>query len=265
MPTFEQLSKDDLHRELGTNDTQVLFTGARRRHAINEGLRQFADLTECYMRQATVAFSSGAQEINLNSTTVLPGGDYLRVASQGPVFQISDSNGVTQDLSGDLFPQVSIPFLDHAQQGWRSTVLSYPTGWYLRSSGGALLFGLDHPLYLSTGSTETASLTLPYVAQPSSMTSTGDIPFTLGGLIRQDLRPYHQGLVHYAAHDLEKLRKDQDASDRQLKKFLGYVERYIGATRPKGNRVVRSAVPYFRNARNGGRDRGGLLAPYPYR
>ncbi len=264
MPTFKQLSKDDLHRELGTNDTQVLFTGARRRHAVNEGLRQFADLTECYTRQSTLACGASTQEFNLNSTDVIPGGDYLRVASQGPFFTISDSNGVRQTLTGNQFPQVSVPYLDNAASGWRSTVTAYPTGWYLRSSGGALIFGLDHPLYLSTGSTETASLTIPYVANPSSMTSSGQIPFTLGGLVRTDLVMYHQALVHYAAHDLEKLRKDPEASDRQLKKFLGYVGRYVSAMRPKGNHVVRSAVPYFSRARGRGRDRGGLLAP-PWR
>lgn len=249
MATFEQLSKDDLHRELGSNDTQVLFTGARRRHAINEGLRQFADLTECYIRRSTIACSSGSQEFNLTSTSVIPDGDFIRIASEQPFFEISDSNGVRQTLSGALFPQVSIPFLDHADQGWRSTVLSYPTGWYHRSSGGAMYLGLDHPLYLSTGSTETACLTVPYVAQPSSMTSSGTEPFTLNGQTRSDLRPYHQALVHYAAHDLEKLRKDKEASDGQLKKFLGYVERYVTATRPKGNRTVRTAVAYFRRAR----------------
>ena len=37
--------------------------------------------------------------------------------------------------------------------------------------------------------------------------------------------PFH-GFVHYAAHQLEKLRRDEQASDRQLQKFLGYVQQY---------------------------------------
>lgn len=262
MATFQTLYDDALHTELGTSDTAVLFTTARRKHAINEGLRQFADLTECLVRQSTITASSGVQEYNLNATTVIPAGDFLRVASQQPVFQISDSNGLQQTLSGPDFPQVSVPYLDNAQSGWRSTNLAYPTGWYLRSSGAAQIFGLTSPLYLSTSSTETAQIVLPYVASPSSMTSDTDVPYTVAGLRKNDLLPYHQALVHYAAHDLEKLRKDPEASDRQLQKFLGYVQRYFSATRPKGNRVVRSAVPYFRNARRGGSDRGGLLAPW---
>src|SRR5688500_11460275 len=94
MATFSALYDDALHTELGTNDTAVLVTSARRKHAINEALRQFADLTECLVRQSTITASSGVQEYNLHSTTVLPGGDFLRVATQPPVFQISDSNGL---------------------------------------------------------------------------------------------------------------------------------------------------------------------------
>ena len=256
MASFVDLYDNALHVELGTNDTSVLFTTARRKHAINEGLRQFADLTECLTRQSTIASTAGVQEFNLNSTTVLPAGDYLRVASQGPIFQISDSNGLQQTLAGDDFPQVSIPFLDNAS-GWRSTEAAYPTGWYLRSG---FIFGLTAPLYLSTSSTETAQILLPYVVNPSSMTADTAVPYTLDGLSRADLQPYHQALVHYAAHDLEKLRKDMDASDLQLKKFQGYIQRYLDANRPKGNRVVRTAVSYFARSRGG--DRGGPLAPW---
>ena len=48
-------------------------------------------------------------------------------------------------------------------------------------------------------------------------------------------------------HTLEKLRKDKEASDSQLQAFLGYVSRYIQATRPKGPRAVRTSKSYFRN------------------
>ena len=40
-------------------------------------------------------------------------------------------------------------------------------------------------------------------------------PFTFNSSVRTDLNTYHQGLVHYAAHQMEKLRKDDQASDRQ--------------------------------------------------
>lgn len=262
MASFQTLYDDRLHIELGTNDTSVLFTGARRKAAINEGYRQFADLTECLTRQSTIAVSTSAQEYNLNATTVIPGGDFLRVASQQPIFQVNDSNGVLLTLQGDDFPQVSIPYLDHAEPTWRSTVtVTAPEGWYLREDGGALYFGLKNRIDLANSS-QVAKVVLPYVSKPSSMTSDTDVPFTVGGLTRNDLQPYHQAIVHYAAYDLEKLRKDPDASGKQLKAFQGYVQRYLDAHRPKGNRTVRAAIPYFARARRFGADRGGLLAPW---
>jgi hypothetical protein len=268
MATFSALYDDALHTELGSNDTSVLFTTAKRKAAINEGMRQFADLTECYVKQSTINTTNGTQEFNLNSSVLSTTGEYLRIASQGPVYQVSDSNGLSQTLSGNDFPQVSVPYLDNAQSGWRSTATGIPTGWYLRNDGGAQYFGLNRIVGLSTGSTQTAKVILPYVVKPSSMTADTAVPFTdtVAGLTRSDLQPYHQALAHYGAYKLELLRKDKEASKEQLSAFMGYVQRYKDQTRPRGNRVVRAAVSYFRNAR-GNRDRGGVLVPDwpPYR
>ena len=55
MPTFSELYSTRLTQELGTDDASRLFTTARRKAAINAGLLQFADLTECTLRQSTVA------------------------------------------------------------------------------------------------------------------------------------------------------------------------------------------------------------------
>jgi hypothetical protein len=260
-PTFSDLYDNALHVELGSNDTAVLFTTVRRKHAINEGYRQFAALTECFVRQETINCTQAVQEFNLNSTTVIADGDYIRPATQGPVFQISDSNGLRQTLSGDLFPQVSVPYLDYGSQDWRSTGVGYPTGWYLRSDGGQRFLGVDRPVGLSTSSTETARILWPYIAKPSSMTQDNEVPFAADGLSRSDLYEYRQAFVHYAAHDLEKLRKDKDASDYQLKKFQGYVQRYLDVQRPKGNRVVRAAVSYFSRSRRSS-EGGSPLAPW---
>ena len=261
MATFGDLYQDALDTELGSNDSAVLFTSARRKHAINEGYRQFVDLTECLTRQSTVSVSSSAQEFDLLSTTVLPGGDFLRMADQGPVFQKFDTAGtITMTLAGDDFPQREMQWLDAAQSGWRSTDVGTPTAWYLRKAGGSHYFGLDRPVDVSTS--ETAQLIIPYVPKPSSMTATTNVPFAFSGVVRTDLQPYQQALVHYAAHDLEKLRKDDKASDRQLQKFLGYVQRFIQATRPKGPRGVRAGKSYFKDARRSGYGGGGLLAPW---
>ena len=264
MANFETLYSDALDVELGSNDSAVLFTTARRKHAINEGYRQFVDLTECLTRQSTVTVSSATQEYNLLSTTVLPGGDFDRMAGQGPVYQTFDSNGsLSQTIAGDDFPQRSVTWLDAADNGWRSTEAGTPTAWYLLPNGGQLLFGLSCPPDIS--SNETAQLIIPYVPVVSSMISTGDQPFTVGSTYRADLRNYQQALVHYAAHDLEKLRKDQQASDMQLQKFLGYVQRYLGMTGPKGGQSLRAQKSYFRDARYGHGDLGNPRAPWWYR
>ncbi len=262
MATFESLYSDALDVELGSNDSAVLFTTARRKHAINEGYRQFADLTECLRRQSTISLSTGVQEYNLLSTTVLPAGDFDRASGQAPVYHVLSSDGsLSQTLTGDDFPQRDVTWLDAADPGWRSTEVGTPVAWYLRPDGGSLYFGLSCPPDIS--SNETAKVVFPYIPQVSSMTSTGDQPFTLSSQVRTDLRPYQQALVHYAAHDLEKLRKDPEASDRQLQKFLGYVQRYLQMTRPKGGRTLRATRSYFRDAQSGSGDEYGTpLAPW---
>lgn len=260
MPQFSALWGDALTTELGTNDTSVLFTDARRKHAVNEGYRQFADLTECFVKRSTVTVSSSAQEFNLNSTSVLPGGDFLRVSGEAPVYRKTDTAGNTQDYAGDeSFPQRDIAWLDSAESGWRSTVTGDPAGWYLRRDGGALYFGLDRPADVSTS--ETAELIIPYVALPSSMTSDTAVPFAVSTNYRTDLTPYHQGMVHYAAHLLEKMRRDKQAAQEQLQLFLGYVSRYLAVTRPKGPRSVRAARSYFKQARVSEGERS-LRAPW---
>lgn len=261
MPQFSQLYGDDLTTELGTNDTSVLFTDARRKHALNQGYRQFADLTECFQKRSTITVSSSAQEFNLNSSATLAGSSgFLRIAGEGPVYITTDTAGNQQILAGEDFPQRAIPYLDSADPGWRSTQTpGTPSGWYLRDNGGSQFFGLDCPADVSTS--ETAELLIPFVANPSSMTSDTAIPFAVSTNYRNDLYPYHQGLVHYAAHQMEKLRRDDERADRQMKLFLGYVERYVMQHRKKGANGVRTARSYFKDALRR-RDSDGLLAPW---
>lgn len=243
MPQFSQLWGDDLTTELGSNDTSVLFTDARRKHAVNVGLRQFADLTECLVKQASVSVSSSAREFDLLSTTVIADGDFVRVADQGPVYIKSDTAGNQQVIAGDDFPERRIPFLDAAQSGWRSTTTGDPQGWYLRTDGGSKYFGLDCPANVSTA--ETAELLIPYVPYLSSMTSDSLVPWSS----RVDLSLFQQASVHYAAHLMEKLRRDDERADRQLQQFLGYVQRYNAQKQKKGPKAVRMARSYFRNSR----------------
>jgi hypothetical protein len=262
MPTFQQMWQDDLTTELGTNDTSVLFTDARRKHAINQGYRQFADLTECFVKRSSITVSSSAQEFNLNSSAVMAGSSgYLRMAGEGPAYITTDTAGHQQIAAGDDFPQRAIPYLDSADEGWRSTQTpGEPSGWYLREDGGRLLLGLDCPADVSTS--ETAELIVPFVANPSSMTSDTQMPFAESTNYRHDLYPYHQALVHYAAHQMEKLRRDDERAKAQMQLFMSYVQRYTQQHRKKGTNGVRSARSYFRNAMRRSQGEGGVLAPW---
>ena len=127
-------------------------------------------------------------------------------------------------------------------------------------SGGAWGLGLWRPPTKS--SSQTASLRVPYVAVPFTLTDDTHVPFqqSSGGAARTDLAPYHMAFAHYAAHQLEKLRVAPDDSARQLQLFAAYVQRYIGAKTPKGGTVVKPAHSYFRAARRGP---SGGLRPWP--
>ncbi len=242
MATFGDLYQDAIDYELGGNDSVVLFTTARRKHAINEGLRQFSDLTECWSKSSTITCSNAVAEYNLLSTVNVPGGDFVRLSGQGPTFRHVDASSDVQYVAGADLPRRDISWLDAHAAGWRDSTGGTPESYYLRDEGAAKQFGLYPPPHISTS--ESATILLPYVAKPSSMTSSADVPWSG----RTDLEPYHQALPHYAASKLEKLRKNTEASQSQLAAFLGYVQRFVVSRQPKGGRTIRTTRSYFTDA-----------------
>ena len=248
MATFVDLYTDAIDYELGGNDSVQLFTTVRRKHAINEGLRQFSDLTECWQKSSTITCSNAVSEYNLLSTVNVPGGDFVRLSGQGPTFRHVDGSSDVQYTVGDDFPRRDIQWLDAHAAGWRDSTGGTPESYYLRQEGAALYFGTYPPPHISTS--ESATLLIPYVARPSSMTSDTNVPWSG----RTDLEPFHQALVHYAASKLEKLRKDVEASQSQLAAFLGYVQRFVSQKQPKGGRTIRTTRSYFTDAGRRGSD-----------
>lgn len=244
MPILSSLAATYLDYELGTSSTN-LFTTARRQQAIKLAEQEFADLTGCLERRSTVTVTGGTAEYNLNSTTILPGGDFSLIAAQGPEYHYTDASSNVTYLAGpQLFPQRDIQWLNLYEPGWRqSTGSQTPHAWYLRPDGGALYFGLvDKP---STGSSASAQLLIPYIAVPSTDASSTYVPFTLSTGTRADLDTYHPALVHWAAHHLEKLRMNTVASDRGLQKFAGYVARYLQSKGKKVPNVITFARRYL--------------------
>jgi len=250
---FSTLWNRLLTQELGTDDSTSLFTDARRQAGINDGIREFADLTECHVRVSSLVWAGGTPEVDLNSTAIADQ-DFVRLAAkQSPQVLYTDATSQVTVVAGLDLPQVDVAWLNRYEPGWQiSTVASsqqqLPQRFYERMDGGQHLFGL-WPVP-STGSSASIKVLIPYVAKPPVLQSTDSTvePYTVGSATRRDLRIYHQAVVHYAAYQLEKLRRDDAASDRQLQKFLAYVTRYLQSMRQKGGTALTFARTYFRRS-----------------
>lgn len=246
---FSSLYGARLDEELGTDDNSVLFTTARRKAAVNKGVQEFAELTECFLKESTVTLTGGTREYDLNSSLVIPGEDFVRLSVQQVEFRYVDASSNVTVKTGDDLPRRDIDWLNRYSPGWQtstvaSSVAQMPEFYYERfASGGRMLGFTPVP---STGSSASATAIVPYVARPAVITSDTAEPYQVGALVRRDLRDYHQASVHYAAHQLEKLRRDSDASDRQLQKFLGYVTRWLQNHRVKGGSAITMARNYFK-------------------
>lgn len=249
MAIFSSLYTTRLDRELGAADSTQLFTTARRKGAINEAQEEFARLTNCLERRSSITITGWTGEYDLNA--VLPGQDFYEWAPRGVEFRYVDASSHVTILTGDDLPRRDPLWLDRYEPGWQNStypsttiVQQLPSVWYERFDGGARYLGF-WPLP-SSGSSASMEAFVTYQARPAAMTSDTNEPFMVNSSVRLDLRPYHQALVHYAAHQLEKLRRDDEASDRQLQKFLGYVQQYLQALRRKGGTTLTFARSYFR-------------------
>ena len=253
MTQFSSLYGSRLDRELGSADSTQLFTTARRKAAINEGIQQFADLTECYRSVDVNDWASQQTAANL-STSVGTAADLARLDAEGPVFTHTDTAGNVTIVGGDDLPRVDRAWLTRYRPGWQhSTVstgtLQLPSAYYVTQEAGALLLGV-HPTPSKGSTGATLTVRIPYIARPATLTSDTAEPFTdADGNVRADLRIYHQAVVHYAAAQLEKFRRDTQASAEQMQAFMGYVQRYIGASKRKGGQAIALATNYFRRGR----------------
>ena len=236
MAKFLELYGNALDVQLNSADRAQLFSVARRKHEINEAEREFIRQTECLTKQSTLALStavvagsSGVTEVDLSTNVT----DMLWLSAQPLELRHTDSNSVITYYSRDELRRRDIPYLDRYKAGWRTASASVPEDYYLREDGGARYLGLTPPP--SFGSTaETWEAVIGYVAWPTSMTNDSAVAFSS----QAHLRPWHQALVHFAAARLEKLRGDDEASDRQAGMFAGYVADYLRRQRPKGGSQV---------------------------
>ena len=261
---FSELFTDRLDEELGTDDSTRLFTTARRKEGINEGLRQFADLTECFTKESSFTCSNGVREYDVLSTVNTTAGDFIRLSDQQPEYRLVSSNstaiGSTQHTAGDDFRYTTVQWLDQYEPGWRNSTGNTPRYYYRRNQGGKSLFGMYPPPKI--GSSEVGTLRVPYVARPSSLSSDTDVPFKDAALEdRNDLEPYHQAFSHYGAFRLEKLRVQPQESANQYQAFLTFVTRFLSRQQPKGGTTAKTVRNYFGEVR--ARRGSGGLRPWP--
>lgn len=233
---FSQLYGVELDRELGSASL-VLFTAVRRKAAINAAQLEWTERTDCLPRQMSVPLIDATQEYDLDSRI----SDFAGLSEQGISIKIV-SGTTTRYLEGDDLRLTTVARLDQEQPGWRAVSAGTPTHLYLRRDGGAVKLGC-HPMPAITAGDVWTAL-VGSEAIPDDLVDDADEPFTVQGNPIRSLRPYHRALVHFAAYDLEKLRKDTARGAIQLQLFESYVVRYTGKQKPKGGQSVRMARNY---------------------
>lgn len=237
---FSDLYGTVLDTELGTADRSVRFTLALRKQFVNEGQREFNALTSCFVRRAAVAVVDETPEYDLESTGIIAAGDYLWPSkTSASLKRVGTATAYTE---GPDLPYMTEEELNQTRPNWRAESPGVPRCWYLREDGGASYVGLFPAPDIPSG--ETWTVLWPYVAQPPDLSADADEPFTVSSNAKTTLRPYHRALAHYAAAQLEKLRKDVAAVQRQMQAFTGYVARYTGDQQPRRGTQIRLAHDY---------------------
>lgn len=239
---FSELYGELLDQELASEDRTKRFTTARRKAAINKGQREFVKLTECLQRQGSIPIVSSTAEYDLEVLT-----DFTWLTKQGIEVAILQADATYRYLSGRDFPLRTIDWLNRFSPGWRSATAGTPSAWYQREDGGHVYLGLTAAPSVPVG--ETWSITVPYLAIPSDMVDDTDGPFVINSNAKTSLWPWHQALVHYAAAQLEKLRKERERSDEQMKTFAGYVADYLQKQRQRGGSQVTFVRDYQAESR----------------
>jgi hypothetical protein len=241
--TFLQLYGEQLDKELGSNDSSLLFTTAKRKAEINRAQAWFVEQTECLVREATISIVDGTQEYDLEASI----SDFLRISKQNVELKIAPSSGDPTYYTGkDLFPRRDIAWLNAHEPGWKNSDSGRPECHYIQDDGGLVSIGIVPVPDVLSG--ETWTLTVPYVARPTDMSADADEPFTVSSNVKKSLSPWHDALVYYAASELEKLRKNTPRSLELLQYAQARVQDYKARMQPKGGSHITFARDYRREA-----------------
>lgn len=239
--TFLQLYGEQLHHELGSQDTTELFTTARRKDAINRAQDRFVLQTKCTERLGTISLVDGTGEYDVEALLtdwIMPLGD--------PSIKIVESGVTDRYIEGQDLARMDPPKLNIHEPGWRATSAQTPFRYYWRREGGRDFLGFYPPLDLTA--TQTGSALVPYLADPSDLSLDADEPFTVSSNVVITMRPYHQALVHYAASRLELLRKNYTRSKEQLQFYSGFVAEYMAKESEQQEQTIWFARDYLQEA-----------------
>ncbi len=235
--TFLQLYGIELDRELASAST-ALFTVARRKAAINWAQLEFVKQTECLKRNTTIPLVDETSEYDIEATVT----DFGFLAKAGPSIRITPVSGSVRYIQGDDLEYTSVERLNIQRPGWRAEPAGTPDSYYLDPDGGAMNLGLVPAPAITAG--DTWVLMLPYIIIPNTLVDDADEPFTVGANSIRSLRFFHRALVHGAAYDLEKFRKDTARQAAQFQLFQLYIAQYATARKPKGGQQIRLATHY---------------------
>lgn len=238
---FSDLYSTDLSTELGSADV-IRFTTVLRKRYVNEGQRVFNEQTSCFVRRFSIALTTSVSEYDLESTGVITAADYLWPSKTTASLKRVDASAIATYVEGPDLPFKSEEELNQTRSNWRAESAGTPDCWTIRDDGGSQYIVLVPAPSIPAG--ETWTLLWPYVAQPADMSGDSDEPYSISGNARTTLRPYHRGILHYAAAQIEKLRKNVDGVDRQMKSFAAVVAKYFTDQQPKRGSSIRLAVNY---------------------
>lgn len=247
---FGELYGEALSHELGSADTSELFTTVRRKSAINRAQREFARLTQCFVVELTVALTLDLAVYNMDAATS-PIDQFVNFVAKP--LRLKRTVTASGDVTETRLARHDEAWLDRHRSGWRTRPQSgTPDVWALRAESGDNTVIIDPPP--DVPATETWDLIVPAQLTPPDMTGDADQPFSYLANPITSLEPYHWALAHYAAAQLERLRKDREAVESQLAMFGSYVQDFKATRRPRGGdlRVTQTRDYLQRSRMTGG-------------
>jgi len=234
--TFADLYGDRLDEALGTGDRSGLFTIARRKAAINEAQTWFLTQTSCLSKTWPITLVQATGEYDLEE--LVTDDTFLFInPKQGPRIEVTDAHGNTTVFSGEEeFPRRTVPWLNEYRDGWQADKPGMPDCWYEREEGAESIIGVTPPPDLN-GST--LVLQVPYVYSPQALVQDTDEPFTVAGVTKRSIAPWHDALGFRAAARLELLRKGLDRSEIMQTLAQQRVDEYNARTTVVGPQRLR--------------------------